>query len=95
MAQISFPLGVHERVGPQVLTNRRPSRALYKSRAGKSGDRSARNDEHVVALIHAHARHPGKTLDGNEADVYNMKGGQVTEFWSLDEDQYASDEFFS
>jgi ketosteroid isomerase-like protein len=53
------------------------------------------NDEHVVALIHAHAQRPGKTLDGNEAHVFNMKGGQVTEFWSLDEDQYAGDEFFS
>ncbi len=53
------------------------------------------NDEHAVALMHIRARRAGKTYEGNEAHVFNMKDGQVTEFWSLNENQYAIDEFFS
>jgi ketosteroid isomerase-like protein len=53
------------------------------------------NDEHVVALAHLNGQRAGKTLDGNEAHVFNMKDGRVTDFWALAEDRYAQDDFFS
>ena len=53
------------------------------------------NDEHVVALAHVNGQRAGKTLDGNEAHVFNMKDGRVTEFWGLAEDRYAEDDFLS
>jgi uncharacterized protein len=53
------------------------------------------NDEHVVALTHVNGQRAGKTLDGNEAHVFNMKDGRVTEFWGLAEDRYAEDDFLS
>ena len=53
------------------------------------------NDEHVVALMHAHARRKGRTLGTDVAHVFNMTNGRVTEFWAVDTDPYTTDEFFS
>jgi ketosteroid isomerase-like protein len=52
------------------------------------------NDEHVVALTRATGNHGGRSLDSNDADVYHMKDGKVTEMWSFAGDQAATDAFF-
>lgn len=49
----------------------------------------------MVALTHVTGEREGKTLDGNEAHVFNMNDGRVTEFWALAEDRYAQDDFLS
>jgi ketosteroid isomerase-like protein len=51
------------------------------------------NDEHAVALTRATANHQGRTLDSNDADVYHMKDGKVTEMWSFTGDPAGTDAF--
>ena len=53
------------------------------------------NDEHAVALARLTASRQGKQLAANEADVFHIRNGKVTEFWPMAEDQGAFDEFFS
>nr|NIO30484.1 hypothetical protein [Gemmatimonadota bacterium] len=37
----------------------------------------------------------GKRYDSLEIDVYHVRDGKVTEFWSFAEDQRVTDEFWS
>ncbi len=50
------------------------------------------SDEHVVALVRATASRPGKELSFNQANVYNVRDGKVTEAWLLPAEQTAVDE---
>jgi ketosteroid isomerase-like protein len=53
------------------------------------------NDEHTVSLSRASASRQGKQLDLRGADVYHIRNGKVTEWWSFVEDQRLDDEFWS
>ena len=53
------------------------------------------NDEHAVALVHLTGSRQGKPLDTRDVSVYHISDGKVTEFWSIAEDQRATDEFWS
>ncbi len=53
------------------------------------------NDEHAVALVHLTGSRQGKPLDTRDVTVYHISDGKVTEFWSIAEDQRATDEFWS
>ena len=53
------------------------------------------NDEHAVALLRATATREGKRYDSLEVDVYHIRDGKVTEFWSFAADQRVTDEFWS
>ena len=53
------------------------------------------SDEHAVALLRATGTREGKRYDGLEIDVFHIRGGRVTEFWSFSEDQRVTDEFWS
>ena len=53
------------------------------------------NDEHAVALLRARGSREGKQYRSREIDVYHIKDGKVTEFWSFSEDQRATDDFWS
>ena len=53
------------------------------------------NDEHAVALLRATGTREGKRYDSLEMDVFHIKHGKVTEFWSFSEDQRLNDEFWS
>ncbi len=53
------------------------------------------SDEHAVALLRATARRGEKRYDALEMDVYHVRDGKVTEFWSFAEDQRVTDEFWS
>jgi ketosteroid isomerase-like protein len=53
------------------------------------------NDEHALALLRATGTRGGKRYDSLEIDVYHVRDGKVTEFWSFAEDQRVTDEFWS
>jgi hypothetical protein len=53
------------------------------------------NDEHAVALTQATGSREGKRYDSRDVDIYHVKDGRVTEFWSFSEDQRIADEFWS
>ena len=53
------------------------------------------NDEHTVSLSRASASRQGKQLDLLGADIYHIRNGKVTEWWSFVEDQRLDDEFWS
>ncbi|MDO8613115.1 MAG: nuclear transport factor 2 family protein [Dehalococcoidia bacterium] len=53
------------------------------------------NDEHTVSLSRASASRQGKQLDLRGVDIYHIRNGKVTEWWSFNEDQRQDDEFWS
>ena len=53
------------------------------------------NDEHTVSLTRAAASRQGKQLDLRGVDIYHIRNGKVTEWWSFVEDQRLDDEFWS
>ena len=53
------------------------------------------NDQHTVAITTATGTREGRSLNSMGTDVYHMKDGKVTEWWSFGEDDRASDEFWS
>jgi hypothetical protein len=53
------------------------------------------NDEHAVALLRARGSREGKEYNALEIDVFHIREGKVTEFWSFSEDQRVTDEFWS
>ena len=50
------------------------------------------DDEHGVALVATSASRGGKSVRINEAHVYHLRDGKVTEFWDASTDEYAFDE---
>ncbi|MFY9862849.1 MAG: nuclear transport factor 2 family protein, partial [Trebonia sp.] len=50
------------------------------------------DDEHGVALVVGTASRGGKSVTINEAHIYHLRDGRVTEFWDGSTDQYAFDE---
>ncbi len=52
-------------------------------------------DEHVVALVRGTASREGRDLSLNQANIYNIRDGKITEAWLLPTDQRAFDGFFS
>jgi uncharacterized protein len=50
------------------------------------------DDEHGVALVVVTASRGGKSVTINEAHIYHLREGKVTEFWDGSTDQYAFDE---
>ncbi len=53
------------------------------------------NDEHGVAVIRVTGSRPGQQLDLRGTDIFHVRGGKITEFWSFFEDPRAWDEFWS
>jgi uncharacterized protein len=50
------------------------------------------DDEHGVALVVGTASRGGKSLTTNEAHVFHLRDGRVTEFWDASTDQAAFDD---
>lgn len=53
------------------------------------------NDEHAAGLVNLRAERNGKTLNAQDAQVWHLRDGLFSEFWSQIFDQYAFDEFWS
>jgi uncharacterized protein len=53
------------------------------------------NDNHAVSLITVRAERGGKQIEDNSVQVFHVRDGKVSEFWSHPADLYAMDEFWS
>jgi ketosteroid isomerase-like protein len=53
------------------------------------------NDEHGVALVTQTATRGGTSIEGPVVQVFHMRDGKMTEFWTFAQDQSAVDEFWS
>jgi ketosteroid isomerase-like protein len=53
------------------------------------------NDEHGVALVTQTATRRGTSIEGPLVQVFHMRDGKMTEFWTFAQDQSAVDEFWS
>jgi len=53
------------------------------------------SDDHVVALVNAHAVRDGKTLDYNTAEIFHVTDGKITERWAFSDDTARISEFFA
>ncbi len=53
------------------------------------------NDEHAVALYVTRAEREGRTFENKNVIVSHVRNGKFVETWTMGEDQYAADEFFS
>ncbi len=53
------------------------------------------SDEHAVALLRARGSRKEKQYGALEIDVFHIKDGRISEFWSFSEDQRLTDEFWS
>ena len=53
------------------------------------------NDEHGVALVTQTATRGGTSIEGPVVQVFHMRDGKMTEFWTFARDQSAIDEFWS
>lgn len=52
------------------------------------------SDDHIIALVDAHASMGGKTLDYRTAEIYHVKDGKMTERWAFSDDTAAITAFF-
>lgn len=52
------------------------------------------DDEHGVALVTASGSRSGHSVSTQDAHVFHLRDGHVTEFWTATTDQYAGDELF-
>ena len=50
------------------------------------------DDEHGVALVIGTASRGGKSVTTDEAHVFHLRDGRVTEFWDASTDQHAFDD---
>jgi len=53
------------------------------------------SDDHVVALVRAHATRGDRGLDYNTAEIFHVKDGLITERWAFSDDTAAIVAFFS
>ena len=53
------------------------------------------SDDHVVALVRAHATRGSQTLDYNTAEIFHLRDGKVSERWAFSDDTAAIVAFFS
>ena len=53
------------------------------------------SDDHVVALVKAHATRGGQSLDYNTAEIFHVKDGKVTERWAFSDDTARIVDFFA
>jgi ketosteroid isomerase-like protein len=52
-------------------------------------------EDHVVALVKAHATRGDRTLDYNTAEIFHVRDGKVTERWAFSDDTARIAEFFA
>jgi ketosteroid isomerase-like protein len=53
------------------------------------------SDEHVVAILDAHAERDGRPYDSHVIHVWHVEDGKAREFRAVSIDAYADDEFYS
>jgi ketosteroid isomerase-like protein len=53
------------------------------------------NDDHVVGLVRVTIGKDGRTLEFDEAHVWHVVDGRVTQMWAVPVDPYEVDDFFA
>jgi uncharacterized protein len=53
------------------------------------------NDDHVVALVDAHATRDGRTLDYRTAEIIHVRDGKIAERWAFSDDTARIAAFFA
>jgi ketosteroid isomerase-like protein len=53
------------------------------------------SDDHVIALVKAHATRGSETLDYNTAEIFHLRDGKVVERWAFSDDTARITAFFS
>ena len=53
------------------------------------------SDDHIIALVDAHATMGGKTFDYRTAEIMHVSDGKVTERWAFSDDTATITKFFS
>jgi ketosteroid isomerase-like protein len=53
------------------------------------------NDDHVIALVQAHATRNGKTLDYRTAEITHVRDGKITARWAFSDDTAKIVDFFA
>jgi ketosteroid isomerase-like protein len=53
------------------------------------------NDDHVIALVDAHATRGDKKLDYRTAEIMHVRDGKVTERWAFSDDTKRIIDFFA
>ena len=53
------------------------------------------SDERVALIVRERFRRPGGDVDILRSNVYRIAGGQISEIWIFEGDQYAVDELFA
>ncbi len=52
------------------------------------------SDDHVIALVRAHATRGDQTLDYDTAEIFHIKDGKVVERWAFSDDTARIVDFF-
>ena len=53
------------------------------------------DDEHGTVLTKVTGERAGRRLSTNDIEIFHFQNGKISEFWSLSEDMYGQDEFWS
>ena len=53
------------------------------------------SQDHVIALVKAHATRGDRTLDYNTAEIFHVKDGKISERWAFSDDTARIVEFFA
>jgi ketosteroid isomerase-like protein len=53
------------------------------------------SDDHVIALVKAHATRGDQTLDYDTAEIFHLRDGKITERWAFSDDTARIAEFFA
>ncbi len=97
---------VHEDVVWHVIGSAEPVRGVAAMSAGLGGGSSefsisaelhdvTVSDDHVVALVKAHATRGDATLDYDTAEIFHVRDGKVSERWAFSDDTARITEFFA
>ena len=52
-------------------------------------------DDHAIGLVTVSIDYQGRHLDFDEAHIWHVRDGQVTEMWAVPKDPYEVDAFFA
>lgn len=93
---------VWHQIGGQTINGKEALREQMMSMMAQEGEDGitgklhdvVANDEHIIALVDAHASMGGKTLDYRTAEIYHVKDGKMTERWAFSDDTAAINSFF-
>ncbi|MDX6287000.1 MAG: uncharacterized protein QOG53_2485 [Frankiales bacterium] len=53
------------------------------------------SDDHIVVLARETGQRDGKSLDSNAVHIWHLRDGKATEFFGINQDQSAADDFWA